>query len=497
MLDDVKSLDPWLTNDGTSSDVQNLLYNARLAYAEPATGLPAPNFRVVDSVKVSDDKLIYTFTLKDGIKWSDGQAITAEDYAWSFVQAAKPENKWPYRADYVEYVEAITALDNRTVQVQFKAPLIYAIGLLAREPLPKHIWEGKSWTDPALNPEIDKPTVVSGPWKLKEWKRGQYISLERNTASTIFPVPYADGVTFQVINQPTLWLQKLKTGDLDVITVAPADYAEAKKVPNVTFNEVYGAHWSYSYIGINFRKPYLQDQVLRQALAYATPQKEIIDKIYFGLGQPIYAGVPLNHPTYNPNTPHYDFNLDKAKQLLSGAGYKIEGGKLKDKSGKELPKMKILTNSGNREREAIMGVVQNSWKELGIELEPQTFDFQTYLKTLKTEPFDYDFFVLGWQADADDIESWDGAWRAIPDQNAGAWNTEVTQQVLDLFGKVRKEFDFDKRKELMAQIQVLTATDLPYIYLAQTKNVMAVLNKWNTPYNALSGANAYTDWSLK
>ncbi len=497
-VSDGKSLHPYLTSDTVSTAYQQFLWAAALAQTDPVTGLGAPNFRVVTGVKVSDDKLTYTFTLKDGLKWSDGQAITADDYVWTYKQALDPANKWPYVEDYADLIESVTSTDPKTVVFKMKQAEIYALDKAGAEPLPKHIWEGKDWSDPTKNSEIDAPTVVSGPWKLKEWKREQFITFARNDASTIFPAPLLDSITYQVVKQSTVQVQKLKAGELDVVGISPTDYDDAKKATNATFLEYYRPSYNFDYIGFNFRKTYLQDIAIRKAIALATPQKDLIEKLQFGLAQPISSAVPQSHPFYNPATPKYDYNIDAAKKVLTDAGYKIDNGKLKDKTGKELPKMKFLFNTGNRVREGIATVGQQTYKELGIDLELVPLEFQAYLSALKKEPFDYDLFVLGWQSGAD-IETFDQVWSAIPSLNSGGWDTDAKKQVVELHKKAKLEFDLSKRKELMGQIQVLEGQDLPYVFLYQGKAVVAVSNKVNVSPLLADGIiyNLRTDWSLK
>ncbi len=495
---DAKTLHYYLPTDTISFDWLSYIYSAGLVETDIATGLPGPNFRVVTALKVSDDKLTYTYTLKDGIKWSDGKPITSADYVWTNTQALKPENKWPYVDSYAEQIESVTAPDEKTVVFKMKKAEIYAINQTGTEPLPKHIWEGKDWSDGTKNTEIDNPTVVSGPWKLKEWKRGQFITFARNDASTIFPVPYLDTVTIQIVPQTAVQVQKYKAGELDSIAVSATDYDEAKKASNGALLEYYRPSFNFQYIGFNFRKTYLQNVDLRKALAYATPQKDIIDKLLLGLGQPIFSAVPITNFSYNQQTPKYEFSLDKAKQTLTSAGYKLDGGKLKDKSGQELPKLKILYNPDSKVREGIATISQQNFKELGIDIELVPLEFQTYVQQIKKEPFDYDMFILGWQSGAD-VETFDDVWKAIPSLNSGGWDTEAKKQVVDLYAKARQEFDIEKRKGIMGQIQTLLATDLPYIFLYQGKTVTGVSSKLN--YSSLQnngiGYNLRTDWSIK
>ncbi|MEI6046842.1 MAG: ABC transporter substrate-binding protein, partial [Chloroflexota bacterium] len=285
---DAKSLHPYLTTDATSTDWQGFIYSGSFYDVDLKSGTPTVNFRVADALKVSADKLTYTFTLKDGLKWSDGKPITSADYEWTYKQALDPANNYPYVKDFTDVLESVTAPDAKTVVFKLKVADLYGIAKTGLVPLPKHIWEGKNWGDATQNAEINSPTVVSGPWKLKEWKRGQYITFVRNDNSTIWPVPQLESVTVQIVSSRTVQVQKLKAGELDAIDLNATEYDEAKKATNASVLEYFSFQASWSFIGFNFRRSYLQDLELRKALAYATPQKDIVDKLVLGLGQAIY-----------------------------------------------------------------------------------------------------------------------------------------------------------------------------------------------------------------
>jgi peptide/nickel transport system substrate-binding protein len=495
---DAKSLHPYLTSDATSTDWQNYVWGASLVASDLGTTQPTVNFDVATGLKVSDDKLTYTFTLKDTLKWSDGKPIVAQDYEFTYKNALDPANKWPYVADYTDLIESVTAPDAKTVVFKFKKAEIFAIAKASLNPLPKHVWEGKNWSDPTQNPEIDKPTVVSGVWKLREWKRGQYIIFEKNTAYSIDTPAQLDTVTISIVPTRAAQVAKLKAGELDYVELNATEYQEAKGISTAQVVEYYAAQSSWTYIGFNFRKSYLQDINLRKAMAQATPQKDIVDKLALGLGQAINSPVPASSPLYNPQTPKYDYNIQAATKTLTDAGYKINGGKLTDPKGQAIPKMKIYYNVDNKVREGIATAVQQTYKELGIELEIVPLEFQAYLEYIKKEPFDYDLFILGWRSTTTP-ETFNQVWKDIPELNSGGWDTQVKKDVLALYDRANAEFDVAKRKEIMGEIQVKTAQDLPYVFVFQVKNLIGVSNKFNISPSTGFGINynQYADWSVK
>jgi ABC-type transport system substrate-binding protein len=493
---DLNNLHPHITNDVNSTDAQNLIYAAALSGTDLATGLPTLNFGVVDKLQVSPDRLTYTYTLRNNIKWSDGVSISADDYTWTYRQVLNPTNKYPFLDSLQANLETVTAQDSRTVIFKFKKAGVYAIRDTGLQPLPKHIWENLDWTDPTKNSEIVAPTVVSGPWQFKEWVRGSFIRFVRNPASTILPVPQLDSITIYLNNFPGL--NGLVSNSVDVASIGSSDYNRAINAAGINILNYFPLNATFEYTGLNFRKPYLQDLALRQALAYAVPQQEIINSVEVGQGQPIYSNVPQTNFFYNPATPKYNYNLTTARTKLAEAGYRIEGGRLIDKNGNTLPELKLYYNSEAINRRNIAGIIQASFAQLGIRVNIYDLSFQSLLTFLRSEPFDYDLYLLGWRS-TPNPETFGQVWENIPSVNYGAWDNEVKKQVVNLYDQALEEFDLTKRKSLVDQIQILTAQDVPYFFIYERKTIIGFNS--NLIVSPVTGFginyNLYADWSYK
>lgn len=454
---DAKSFHPYQTTDTVSSSYQGRVYNGSLTRYDPKTLDSIPD--AAEKWTVSDDKKTYTFTLKD-IKWSDGTPLTTDDYVWTYQQAIKPENKYPY-AQNLDVVQSYTAQDPKTLVVTLKDALV--IGLQnsdAITPLPRHIWEKLDWGDPVKNPEILNPSVASGWFKLKEWKKDDHATFNANDLA-FDGRPNIDTDTFRIFGTQALAYQALKSGDVEYSSFQPSDYKEAKTLSNVNVYEWYAARGSWSYIGFNLRRPVLKDLKVRQAIAYATDRKGIIDSVLYGLGRPIYSAYPQSSWVYNPNVEHYDFDTKKSADLFKQAGYTLDNKKLV-KDGQPL-RLKLLYNTGSPVREGIATVMQQQLQELGATVDTQALEFQAYLEALKKEPYDYDLYVLGWSSTIEPhfaYQIWSE--KSIPSLNAGAY---VNKQVEDLYVQGSKEFDREKRKQIYGQIQKIIADDLPYVFL--------------------------------
>lgn len=473
---DAKSFHLYQTTDTTSSSYQGDIYASGLWRRDPKSLQPISN--MAESWTVSSDGKTYTFKFRKDLKWSDGKPITANDFQWTFEQANDPANKYPYRDNFKEIV-SFKALDDYTLQVVLTEAT--CVGLSTSDavtPLPKHVWEKLDWSDPTKNPEIQNPSVVSGSYKLKEWKKDDHATFVRND-SYWRGAPNFDSDTVRIVPNQSVQFQMLKSGEVDSAPVSAADYAEAKKVDILKEYDWDPAIASWSYIGFNLRRPFLQDVEVRHALSYAIPRQAIADKVFNGLAKPTYSNFTPTSWVYNPDVPKYDYNIDTAKATLAKAGYKLDAnGKLLDKSGNPA-KLKIYFNQGNKQREQIATIAQEEFKKLGIDSEVTGLEFQAYLDFLAKPPFDYDLFVLGWRTTFEpyfNYQIW--AEKSIPDLNSGAY---INKQVEDLFDKSnRAPCDTESRKKTFQQIQQIISTDSPYIFLVFSTGY-AFLNKRVVP----------------
>ncbi len=466
---DAVSFHPYTTSDTASSSYYGSVYGGDLWRYNPKMLVPEPD--AAESWTISDDKLTYSFKLRSDLKWSDGRPLTSADYKFAFDQAVRPENKYPYISN-LELIASYDAPDPQTLVVKMEEPI--AVGLEAANaivPLPKHIWETLDWSDPAKNPQIMSPTVSSGPWKLKEWKKDDHATFEANDLY-YRGRPLLDSYTIRIVPSQEIAYQMLKSGEVDTAPVTPDNYADAKAAPNLAMYEWWPAAASWSYLGFNLRRSAFQDVSVRRALAYAVDRKAIAERIQNNLAQPTYSIFPPSSWVYNANVPKYEYDPTKAKQMLDDAGWKPGPDGTLQKDGQPL-KLRILFGPNtSKTRERIATVTQQWLKDVGVDSEVQGLEWGAYLSALKTEPYDWDLSVGAWQATIE--PHWmNQIWRedSIPELNHVAY---VNKKVEELFDQGVKEFDHDKRKQVYQQIQQIIADDTPYIFTTYSMSYEAV-----------------------
>lgn len=469
---DAVSFHPYATSDTASSAYQALVYSGDLVTYDPRTLEMVPD--AAKSWQISEDKLTYTFVLRDDLAWSDGVPMTSADYKWTYDQVIKPENQYPYISNYAPIV-SYDAPDPRTLVVKLKEPI--AVGLETTSvvtPLPKHIWEALDWSDPQKNPQIMKPTVASGPYILQEWRKDERATFVANSR-------YHDGkpkietFTYRIVPSTEVAYQMLKTGEVDFAGFSPDNYAEAKALPNVTVQEWWPAAASWRYSGYNLRRETWQDVRVRHALAHAIDREAIAEYILLNLAQPIDSVFPSTSWVYNPNVPVYEFSPDNARALLDDAGWTMGPGGVRQKDGKPLTMKLLYGPATSKTWERIAQVMQQSWGDVGVQVDIQTREWGTYLSELRSEPFDWDVNLGAWSSTIEPHfmqQIWMEA--SIPQLNASAY---VNKRVEELFQQGVREFDREKRKQIYGEVQRILSEESPYIFLTFDKSYTGVSNR--------------------
>ncbi|MCJ7824714.1 MAG: ABC transporter substrate-binding protein [Anaerolineales bacterium] len=461
------SLHPYLTSDTASGSYQNLIYASGLMRRDPDTLELIPN--MAESWEISDDFLTYTFTLRDDLMWDDGTPLTSADFKFTFDKMMDPDNEFPYR-DNFDFIESYEAPDERTLVVKVEEKFCPALeGVDAVQPLPKHIWENLNWKDPEKNPEIMHPSVASGPFKLKEWAKDDHIIFEAND-SYFRGRPKIDTYTIRIIPEQQIAYTMLLSGEVDWAPVTPEQYDEVTENQDLNVYDLWLARGSWLYIGFNLRNEPLQDIRVRHALSYALNKNQIVDKIMKGLAQRLYSTVVPTNEYFNPDVPHYDYDLEKAKELLEEAGYTPGPGGILEKDGEPLKLKLIYGPNSSKTLEKIAIVAQAQLGEVGVDVEIQSYEWGAFLDAQKKPPFDWDLTIGAWAGTLEPYwmnQIWSE--KFIPALNHVAY---VSQEVEDLFEEAKTECDDLHR--IYGDIQRIIAEDSPYIFLFQNVSYAAI-----------------------
>jgi peptide/nickel transport system substrate-binding protein len=464
---DAVSFHPYLTTDTASSGYQGMVYTSGLLRLDENTLDYIPN--MAESYTISEDGLTFTFDLRKDMKWSDGQPITAHDFKWTFDQVTNPDNGFPYLSQ-LEFITSYEALDDYTLEIKIGEVYAPALGQMAGliDPLPKHVWENLDWSDPETNPEINSPSVVSGPYKLVEWKRDQYVIFEANENYWYHGAPNIQRYTTEIVPDQDIAYQKMKSGETDTGPITPANLEEARQLENITVYEWWPAAAQWLYVGLNMREGFpTHDINLRHGLNYAINKEVLTDEVMLGQARRLCSVYPETSWAYNPDVPCFDYNPDLALEKFAEAGYTLQDGVLVDENGEPLRLKMVYGPNTSQTLELISVAVQDDLRNAGVEVEIQAMEWSSFLETIHAQEPDWDMYIGAWRATIEPhimYTIW--AEENIPQLNSAGY---VNKEVEGLFDEAGATYDTEFRKQKYQQIQQIISEESPYIFLFYNK----------------------------
>nr|WP_108663363.1 ABC transporter substrate-binding protein [Acuticoccus kandeliae] len=307
-----------LLQNGPVQMVAGNIYESLLRYDTDLNPMPS----LAQSWEVSEDGLTYTFHLKEGVTWHDGEPFSSADVLFSVDEFLRETH--PRLRVSLGHVDTIEAPDANTIVFKLKEPFgpflgIFEVGTMPI--VPKHIYEG---TDFANNPANATP-IGTGPFKFKEWVKGSYIHLVKNENYHVEGMPYLDEIYWQVIPDAASRAVAFETGEIDVL---PGGSVENWDIPRLTAMDGVcstGKGWEYfaphSWAWLNNREGPTADKRFRQAIMYAMDREMMRDVIWSGFGQVAKGPVSSKTKFFDKELPNYDYDPDKARALLEEMGY--------------------------------------------------------------------------------------------------------------------------------------------------------------------------------
>lgn len=450
------SLNPGINRLGPATFVGNKIYDSLLGYASNDIA-PAP--RLAESWTVSPDGKVYTFTLRSGVTWHDGQPFTAKDVAFSLgeflpVQHARSRD---LRAE----IDRIETPDDRTVIFTLKAPYPAFLHSLNVAIVPAHKYVGV--TD-FRNAPANSEFIGTGPFKLAEWKKGSIIRLVRNERYWDAGKPYLDAIDFHVIPDANSRSIAFETGQVDVLRAGDVENFDIPRLAALDGVNISEAGWEFlqpiGYVHINNRNPVLNNRKVREAIVRSIDREFIIETILAGYGRPING--PLSGlSAYKDASVEtvYGFDPQKAAALLDEAGYKAaaDGTRFTLKLV-PLPYGELWSRQAEYLREALGAV--------GIKVEIASVDVAGWFKRLTT--FDYDIAQNFVYTTADPAIGISYGYHTAKGDNAGSTggniNAYSNPKVDELLEQGAHEPDEVRRKKIYSEVQRILSEDVPLVW---------------------------------
>ena len=482
--EDPETMDPTLNN---SSGAGTMILNAFEGLMvldendQPVEG-------TAESMEVSEDGLVYTFKIREDAKWSDGEAVTADNFKYSWLRALNKETaaEYAYQLFYIKNAEkfyngeataeevGINVIDEKTLEVTLETPTAYFPQLLAfttyvplREDIVSANPEG--W---ATNPET---YVSNGPFKLVRWDMKDQLVFEKNDNYWDADNVKLEKITYKLVTDETTAYSELKAGNFDVVNSVPTNEIEPGK--NDGLVKIFPKLGTY-FFAINVGKQdsmsenvknALSNKLVRQALALAIDRQEIIDNVGKADQVAAYSFVPLGITTsdgnefsskeyYDPSD--MDGNIEKAKELLKEAGYE---------NGEGLPTIELMYNTEGAHKD-VCQIVQENLAKIGVNVELTNQEWAVFLSTRQNG--EYQIARHGWIGDYSDPMTFLDMWVTGGGNNdCGFSNSEYDS----LIAEAKVETDTKKREELLRQAEDILMDEMPVIPVYFYTTVMA----WN------------------
>lgn len=463
-IGDASTLLPVLAADSASSAINSLVYNGLLRY----NGQLELEGELAESWEVSEDNRVLTFHLRRGVRWHDGAPFTAADVKYTYELYTNPDIPTAY-AESFSQVARVETPDPYTFIAYYDTPYAPALLSWAMAVHPRHLLEG---TDVVRSPLARRP-IGTGPYQFVEWISGERIVLEANPDYFEGP-PYIRRVVYRIIPDISTQFLELQTGSLDFMGLTPLQYHRQTDTPAFrrNYNKYRYLSFGYTYLGYNLRRPLFQDKRVRQALSYAIDEQELIDGVLLGYG--MIATGPYKPDTwvYNPNVRRYHYNPEKARQLLAEAGWQdTTGDGILNKDGQRLA-FTIITNQGNDLRIKTGEIIQQRFREIGVDVRLRVVEWATFLKEF-INPGNFDATILGWSGgpEPDQFNIWHSSKTAPGQLNFIGFEHPEIDELLE---RGRRVFDYQQRKEYYDRFQVILAEEQPYTFLYVSEALPAV-----------------------
>jgi peptide/nickel transport system substrate-binding protein len=524
ILSDPEQLNPLTSNDATASSLLGYMFEALLR-RDPRTLELRPQLAVARP-DISDDKLEYTFKLRQDARFQDGQPLTGEDVLFSIKATKCPLVNAPFQRVYYESIVDAQLLDPYTIRFKAREPYFLNENVLGGiDVLPRHYYDPKNLlkdvTVAALagdyaaqegqvrkfaehfNQSYSRNPLGSGPYKFKDWSTGQEVVLERdanywgNGKEGIDQV-YLDVRKFRVINNMDAALVNLKAGNLDTMGLQPLQHL--RQTSGGRFEKDYEKYIystpSYTYIGWNNAHPIFQDMRVRQAMTYFTNRQQMVKTILFDLGQVVDGPIYRFRPEYDENLFSYPYDPQKALALLAEAGWKdTDGDGILDKeiAGQRLAfRFEIKFNSGNDIRKSVALALQDELRKHGIDANVRALDWTIFLDEVRNQKFDA--IILGWAMSVNEPDAYQ-VWHSSQAENKGSNMISYKNPRVDtILEEYRRTFDEAKRIELYREFQRLLNVEQPYTFLFMQKAVTAVSRRFQGVEVLASGGLRPLEW---
>jgi peptide/nickel transport system substrate-binding protein len=411
--------------------------------------------RLASRWEFSDDHKVLTLYLREDVRWHDGTPLTADDVTFTYELAMDPATGAGRYASLFAQVRSVKALDPLTVQVTHSEPAVTALqGWEALLILPRHRGESAG---------TERRVLGTGPFRLEEWKTGRELTLVAHD-DYWGGRPHLDRIVFRIIPDAHTRFEALRTGEIDLTSVAPADWPIARSLPSdgplhflrFQYRKVYFIAWNGD--GSN---PFFADPRVRRAMTHALDRQGFVDTVLHGLGRVATSTFVPGTWAHHAGSQPLPYDREESARLLQQAGWSDgDGDGIRDRDGQAFRfTLHVYSQDANAQR--LAELLQDSLRRLGIAMEIRRLELAAFLQHLRGRDFQAQMSAWTLDADPDPFDFWHSSQTPSGANYAGYADAEMDR----LCEEGRREFDPGRRAALYAEVQELLQRDQPFTFL--------------------------------
>jgi peptide/nickel transport system substrate-binding protein len=478
---DPGALNPAVTTSGNTHPVTDQIFNGLVGLDEQLNSVP----ELAEHWSIEDEGRTYRFDLRHGVKWHDGRPFTSADVKFTFQEALLKYHSRT-RAALEPLLRSIDVPDDHTVIFRLKHPysaLLQRLDVVEASIIPKHRFEGHD----VMAPQGPPRPIGTGPFKFVSFAAGDKVVLERNPDYFRKGLPLIDRLVFRILPEAGTAIAALERGEIDYAgSVAGPDIPRLRTTAGIAVVPGTGGSGGSICQDVlipNLTKPPFNDLRVRRAFAHAIDKQVLVDRVYFGQGQP--ATGPISHLltwAYTPDVRQYSHNPDEARRLLDEAGFK---------PGANGERVAItFTLAQNQQRLAM--AVRDQLKTAGITLNLRMMDFNSQVDQV----FVKKVFDLGMASYCNGADPEIGVRRVYVSSNIGPFPFSNgagyrNARIDALFDEAAASTDRTERRKSYVEIQRILADDVPYFWLIDSEGLRAYRTAF-TGFRLWTGAFAET-----
>jgi len=459
---------------------------------------PGPDYDVLPGLAThweTDDYQTWRFYLRKDAKFHDGKPVTAEDVAFTLWNLPR-DPQWAFPSNDIGSKKDIKVIDKYTVEfkMSYKWPGKYPPADWMPI-LPKHIWKDAGRK---IANFVDEKSIGSGPFKLKQFKSGEFVWMVKNE-KWWGEKPSVDEVVFKGYGTVDAQRLAMKKGDIDFIGASgttPQAVKAYKKAKDIELDIAPGI--ALIWLTFNLHKETaIKDIAIRKAFLHGIDKERIFKIVYMGYAKPADSFIYPEMDEYNPNLPKYDYDPDMAKKILADAGYTDTDGDgiLNDKAGQNIV-LDFAVPSEWTEEVKMVKLIKEQLKVIGIGISPKIMDLDTYYEFVYM-PQEDKFDVAISSEEPGPNNSWMWEFVRSPEAGGRGWNQSdyKNPEMDDVMIKYLAEPDMAKRKELVFRMQEIMAEDLPCSVLVRPDLIGPYrTDKFEGHVSTMGGLSNWINW---